>query len=126
MNPVDEKEWLKAWELIAEYDAQRPSTIKEYRLYYNTDGTVIGLWENGFPDDEEYIVLDDPDVFHRHNTMLVRIVDKKIKLLDPTIPHRVKLVKSAHGYPVIKGMAAILLEPDQIEYDIEYYDHKNN
>lgn len=124
MNEQDE--WNKAWSLIAAFDAARPLQEKEYRLYYNQDGTVIGLWESGFPDSGEYLILDNPDEFHRQNTGLIRIVNKKIKLIDPTIPIRVQLKKSSKGQPVVAGNAALALMPDEVYTDIEFYEQTNN
>jgi hypothetical protein len=122
MNP--EEFWAEAWRLVAEYDAQRESTTKEHRLYYNEDGTIIGLWETGHPTGENYIVLNDPDVFHRNNTNNIRVVDKQIKIINPLSTFKVRLKKSISGQPVVRGHAAI---PVTEEYNhIEYYDYTNN
>ncbi|CAB4133706.1 hypothetical protein UFOVP257_428 [uncultured Caudovirales phage] len=121
MNP--EEFWAEAWRLVAEYDSQRPDIIKEYRLYHNEDGTIIGLWESGHPDGDNYIVLDDPDIFHRTNTALLIVANKKLKILDPTKPNRVRLQKSNTGQMVVKGHAAIAL--NEKYHDIEYYEYTN-
>jgi hypothetical protein len=121
MNP--EEFWAEAWKLVAEYDAQRPKVIKEYRLYHNEDGTIIGLWETNHPDGDNYIILDDPDIFHRTNTALIRIVDKKLKILEPVAPTKVRLQKSSTGQLVVKGHAAIAL--NEKYKDTEYYEYTN-
>ncbi len=118
------EEWIKAWELVAAFDAQRPISIKEYRLYYNEDGTVIGLWESGHPEGDNYIVLDDPDVFHRTNTSLLKVADKKLITIDPTIQNKVRIKKSNTGQMVVKGHAAIAL--NESYNNIEYYEKTNN
>lgn len=123
---MNEDLWAEVARLVAEYDAQRPKIIKEYRLYYNENGTIIGLWESGHPDGENYIILDDPGLFYNSNTHLLRVIDKKLIVLDPRAPLRVRLQKSGKEFAVIKGHAALLLESNEDEYlDIEYYDRTN-
>jgi hypothetical protein len=122
MNP--EEFWAEAWRLVAEYDAQRPKLEKQFRIYYNEDGSAIGLWENGYPDGDNYIILEDPDVFHRNNTNCIRIIDKKLTIIDPSAKNKIKLKKSTNGQAVVKGHAAIAVNE---EYkDIEYYEYTNN
>lgn len=123
---MNENLWAEVARLVAEYDAQRPKIIKEFRLYYNVDGTIIGLWESGHPDGENYIVLDDPGLFYNSNTHLLRVIDKKLILLDPRAPLRVRLQKSNKGFAVIKGHAALLLEVNESYQDVEYYEQTNN
>ena len=55
-------EFLKAIELVAEYNRSRPAVIKEPRLYFNEDGSIIGLWDTDYPIGE-YIVLTDYSIF---------------------------------------------------------------
>jgi hypothetical protein len=121
-----ESEFLKALELVREYDKQRPVLIKEYRLYYNEDGSIIGLWESGHPEGDNYIVINDPDVFHRTVTSLLRVVNKELKVIDPHTPNRVKLRKSNTGQAVVRGNAALVVMVDEIYSDTEYYDRTNN
>lgn len=121
-----EEEFLKAFELVAAYDAQRPKIIKEYRLYYNDDGTIIGLWETGHPDGSNYIVLQDHDIYHRVNTQLLRVINKELKVLDPKSPFRVRIKKSTSGVKTVKGHAALVLEDSDHYPEIEYYDRTNN
>lgn len=120
------QEFVKAFELVAEYDQQRPVVLKEYRLYYNDDGTTIGLWETDHPDGDNYIILDDPDIFHRTSTNLLQVVNQQLKILDTTPVYRVKLTKADSGHRVVRGQAALVLMPDEEYSDIEYYDQTNN
>ena len=122
----EEELWAEVWRLVAEYDRQRPVVVKEYRLYYNEDSTIIGLWETDHPEGDNYIVLDDPDIFHRTPTGLLRIVNKELKVLDPTPIYRVKLAKAESGQRVVKGHAAVILMPEEEYTEIEYYDRTNN
>jgi hypothetical protein len=118
--------WDEVARLVAEYDAQRPKIVKEYRLYYNSDGTIIGLWESGHPEGENYIVLDDPGLFHNSNTLMLRVQNKKLVVLDPRVPLKTRLKKSQQGFRVVRGHAAIIVEQDEIHSDIEYYDRTDN
>jgi hypothetical protein len=122
----NEELWAEVWRLVAECDSQRPAITKEYRLYYNDDGTVIGLWETDHPADGNYIVLDDPDIFHRISTNLLKVVDNKLTIIDTTPRYRVNLVKGTSGQRVVKGHAAVALTPEEEHSEIEYYEPKNN
>jgi hypothetical protein len=118
--------WAEVARLVAEHDAQRPKIIKEYRLYYNSDGTIIGLWESGHPTGDNYIVLDDPGMFYSANTLLLRVQNKKLILLDPRVPTRTRLKKSTTGFPVVQNNAALILESNETYPEIEYYDRTIN
>jgi hypothetical protein len=114
--------WDEVARLVAEYDAARPTIIKEYRLYYNADSTIIGLWENNHPEGDNYIVLEDPGVFHNSSTHLLRVQNKKLTVLDPMAPSKIRLKQSDQGFRVVKGHAALILEQDETYPEIEYYD----
>ena len=118
--------WDEVIRLVAEYDAARPVITKEYRLYYNTDGTVIGLWESDHPEGNNYIILDNPGVFYHTNTLLLRVRDKKLVVLDPRAPARTRLKKSISGFPVVKNNSALILEANETYTEVEYYDRTNN
>jgi hypothetical protein len=74
------EELRKGLELAEEMERNRPRLVKEYRLYYNEDGTIIGLWETNHPEGSNYIVLEDPDIFHKTNTNLLRVVNGEVKI----------------------------------------------
>ena len=118
--------WDEVARLVAEYDARRPKIVKEYRLYYNPDGTIIGLWESGHLEGDNYIVLDDPGVFHSSNTHLLRVQNKKLMVLDPRAPLKTRLKKSIKGFRVVNGHAALILEQQETYSEIEYYDRTDN
>jgi hypothetical protein len=119
------QELVKGLELAEELERNRPRLIKEYRLYYNTDGTIIGLWETGHPEGN-YIVLSDPDIFHRTNTNLLRVSNGALKIIDPHTPIRVKIKKSTQGQRVVKGHAALALTCNEEYTEIEFYERTNN
>ena len=120
------QEFIKGLQLAEEMDRNRPQLIKEYRLYYNEDGTIIGLWETEHPAGNNYIILTHPDEYQRQNTQLLRVVNNQLKILDPHTPNRVKLKKSNAGQPVVKGYAAIALGLNEEYLEIEFYEQTNS
>ena len=121
----NEELWAEVWQLVDDCNRQRPVLAKEYRLYHNDDGAIIGLWETGHPEGNNYIVLDDPDVFHRTSTNLLKVVDKKLTIIDTTPRYRVNLTKGNAGQRVVKGHAAVALMSEEEYAEIEYYEPKN-
>ena len=117
--------WAEIAKLVAEYDAQRPIVIKEYRLYHNEDGSIIGLWESDHPAGNNYIVLDDPGIYFHTNTHLLKVIKNKLIILDPKEPSRVRLKKSNFGFLTVKGHAALTVESKENYELIEYYAQTN-
>ena len=124
MNPIEE--FYKALKLVEEQDSKRLPIIKEYRIYYDENGLVTAFSEFDHPEGDNYIVVDHPDLFHKANTLLLRVVDKKLITLDVKKYDQVRLKKSSQGQPVVKGMAAVALGLDEDYLDIEYYDRTNS
>jgi hypothetical protein len=116
-------EFLEALRLVEEYDSQRPKFVKEFRIYYDEEGQVTMYCETDHPPDTNYIVIDNPDVFFKTNTGRLRVINGELKIVDPNLT-RTHLAKSNIGQPVVKGMAALALEPAEQYQDIEYYDRK--
>jgi hypothetical protein len=116
-------EFLEALRLVEEYDRRRPKFVKEFRIYYDEEGQVTMYCETAHPPDTNYIVIDNPDVFFKTNTSRLRVINGELKIVD-TRPTRTHLAKSCTGQPVVKGMAALALEPEEEYQDIEYYDRK--
>lgn len=118
-------ELLKALELVAEYDATRAVVSKEFRLYYDNDGVIIGLWETDYPEGQ-YIVLDDPTIFANTSTLLLRVQKGQLIRIATGMPIYNQLTKSNQGQPTVAGHAALALRPDEEYTDIEYYDTKTH
>jgi len=119
--------WQEVFRLVDEYDAARPQITVEHRLYYNLqDGTVAGYCETAHPDDENYIVLENPDVYFRNNTNLLRVKDGKLIVIDTKQPNKARLKKSLAGFKTVKGHASLLLESTEDYHDIEHYDYTND
>jgi len=126
MNTLDPwQEFVKGLELAEEMERQRPRVVKEYRLYYNKDGTIIGLWESDHPEGD-YVVLDHPDIFHKNNTNLMRVENGILKIKDPRSTKIRQLYKSPQGQRVAKGHAALVLNTDENYEPIEYYDRTDS
>lgn len=124
MNPM--QEFYKALALVEEENRKRKPLVKEYRIYYDTNGLVTLLSETDHPPGENYIVVETPDVFYKNNTLLLRVVDKKLVVLDSKVVDKVKLKKSSTGQPVVKGHAAVALGLNEEYLEIEFYDRTNN
>ena len=120
------QEFIKGLELAEEQERNRPKLVKEYRLYYNEDGTIIGLWETDHPAGDNYIILTHPDEYQRYNTQLLRVVNRQLKIIDPHLENKAKLIKSNKGHRVVKGHAAIALDLNEEYLEIEFYDQTNN
>lgn len=123
---MSDKLWEEVFKLVQEFDANRPKFVVENRLYYNEDGSIIGLWETSHPDGDNYIVLDDTSIFFHTNTHLLCVKNKKLEILDPHQPKKARLIKSNKGFKTIKGHAALLLAENETFENIEHYDRTNN
>lgn len=121
-----ESELIKAFELVAAYDAARPKLVIEHRLYYNEDGTVYGLWSTNHPEGDNYIVLDNPEQYNIRNIHLLRVVDQQLIVLELPSHRPYRLKKSSTGFRTVRGHAALILEATEQYTDTEYYDQTNN
>jgi hypothetical protein len=104
----------------------KPAPVKEYRLYYNEQGMVTMFAEHAHPEGTNYIVLDDPDLFYKANTHLLRVRDNKLIKIDTRIQFKTGLRRGTQGQPVVKGIAALALLPTETYTEIEYYERKTN
>jgi hypothetical protein len=118
-------EFLEALKLVEEYDRARPEFVKEFRVYYNQCGEVTGYCETDHPPDTNYIVIENPDVVFRNNTIKLRVVDGELKIIEPKLT-RTRLAKSHTGQLVVQGIAALALEPGEQYSNTEYYDRTTN
>lgn len=120
------QEFFEALRLVEEFDRQRPNAVDEYRLYYDHEGRVTGFSQNNHSTDTNYIVIENADMFYKNNTHLMRVVDGKLQILEVHPKLVAGLRISDSGQPVVRGFAALALEPDEIYSDIIYYDRKTN
>jgi hypothetical protein len=118
--------WDEVFALVAEFDAQRPILFKQNRLYYNNDGSVIGYYETNHPDGDNYIILDDPNLFFKNNTHLMRVKNNKLILMEVKLPNKVRLARATSGFKTVKGHSAIVLEQNETYSEVDYYDYQND
>ena len=114
-------ELVKAFELV-----NKPvTTVHEHRLYYDSEGRVIGIWNTDYPADGNFIILPNTDMFQKYSTHRLRVVNNELKLIDFRLAECVKLQKSKSGQAVVRGHAALAVAPGEYQ-DIEFYDKANN
>lgn len=94
----------------------------EFRLHYNDDGDIVLCSMSNHPESTQYIVVDRTTY---DNYFRYQVVDKKLVKIDQTTRYSVQLQKSTQGFPVVKGHAGLVIEPNEEYKDIEYYDRIN-
>jgi hypothetical protein len=119
-------EFIEALKLVEQYDQQRPKHKVEYRLYYDADGRITGYCEVDHPDDPNFIVIDNPDVYFKTNTEMLRVVNGQLKKISLLAPEKRLLIKSLSGQPVVANKASIALYNNEEYNNIEYYDRPTN
>ena len=92
----------------------------EFRLHYDEDGKIVMCSMTNHPASFSYIVVDrlTYDNYFRYR---VNVSKKILEKIDLNISISLKLKKSKDGYCVVKNHAGLLLEPNEIYEDIEYY-----
>ena len=107
-------------------EAAKPKQFKEPRIYYDSNGEVTMYCEVDHPAEGNYIVIDNPDIFFKNNSILMRVIDNELHIMDPRIPQRSRIIKSTKGQPVVAGHAALALAPGEQVTNIEHYDRKTS
>lgn len=97
--------------------------VIEYRLYYNDSGDIIACSMQEPLDLPNYVVVEKSvyELYHRY-----KVVDGKVKLIEHNTGVKVSFVHSDKGFRVVKNNIALLLEPEEVYNDTEYYDYRNN
>ena len=121
MNP----DIIEAFRMVEEYDRARPKLIKEFRVYYNEHGEVTGYCETDHPQDTNYVVIQNPDMVFHTNTDKLRVVNGELKIIEPRLT-KTRLTKAHAGQAVVRGIAALALEPGEQYSATEYYDRTTN
>lgn len=100
-----------------------PDPEIEYRLHYTDDGDIFMCSMQQHPESDKYIVTDREtySMYFRY-----RVVKGKLELIKHDSGLLASLVKSTHGFKVVRNHAALLLEPNETYDNIEYYDSRNN
>jgi len=121
-------EIIEALRMIEEIELKRVPPFVEHRLYYRKDGTISMFCSTNHPvTDDNYIVLSDPDMFYKSNTVNLRVMDRALVTLNPRIAQQGSAIsKSTTGQPVVKNNAALALNSTSEYENIEHYDRKTN
>lgn len=98
--------------------------VREYRFYYNEDGTIVQISDSNWnhPESGNYLVVDEQT--HR-DWMKYRVRNKQVELKPSDPTSEVQLIKGTQDYLVVKNNPAIILEADETMKETEYYDRRN-
>lgn len=110
---------LEFQEAMKQWPEIKTETI-EYRWHYDRHGKIYLCTQQQHPQGTDYVVVDAL-IYDDHFNYCV--VDGKPKIFDKPIGYRVQLIKSNHGYRVVKKHAGLILEEQEDFEDIEYYDN---
>lgn len=99
--------------------------IKEYRLYYGTDGNITRGAKvlTTHVDTEPYLVVEQ-HVFKEQN--YYRVIDGQLVRNEPQPVTAYRLRKSKQGHRVVKNHAGLLLLDNESYLEVEFYEYRNN
>lgn len=97
----------------------------EYRIHYDDEGHIIMCSMQQHPIGTQYLVVDR-EMYDHYYQYKVNVQRKRLEKIAIDLGIRVKLKKSNHGYAVVKNHAGLIIEPDEICENVEYYDSPNN
>ena len=99
-----------------------PDPEIEYRLHYDSEGTIVLCSMQNHPTGTEYVVVDRDtyDRYHRYCVVNGKLTE--IKLDDGL---QKPYIKSSKGFCVVKNHASLLLESTEEFNQTEYYDRRN-
>lgn len=95
----------------------------EYRVYYNDQGQITQCSMRNHPAEGDYLIVqpDEYDNYFRYT-----VVDGKLKKIDLAHSFHVKLIKTNSGHKVAKNHAGVIIEPEELYDNVEYYDNRIN
>ena len=93
----------------------------EYRLHYNDGGEIYRCSMQQHPESTDYIVVDK-ETYDNYTKYRVDIIKKRLIKIDINPGISVQLKRSNQGYKAVKDHAGLLLEPDEIYGNVEYYE----
>jgi hypothetical protein len=108
-------------ELIAAIGLIRdiPQQKIEYRIHYDSKGSIVSCTMIDHPVNSNYIVVDKEtyDNYFRYD----RVINGKLRKIVHDPGYRVQLHPSTSGYQVVKNHAALLLEEKETYDSTEFY-----
>ena len=111
--------------LLAFVNIQHTVIVEEYRAFYDEDGWVTFYAANNFPEGDNWISITK-EQYVKQDYQWLRLVNGKLIKQIPSNKYRFSLTKSCTGVKVVRGHAGIVIEPDEIYDDVEYYDQRHN
>ena len=111
--------WLEVEKLLI---APEKITL-EYRLHYNELGEIYLGTTHDHPNNTQYLTVDQTEYeqYYRY-----RVVDNKLKKIEPAAGYHVQLKLSSQGTATVAGHAGIVIEPGEEYPDITYYEYRNH
>ena len=75
------------------------------------------------PNNTQYLTVDQTEYeqYYRY-----RVVDNKLKKIEPAAGYHVQLKLSSQGTATVAGHAGIVIEPGEEYPDITYYEYRNH
>lgn len=98
--------------------------VLEYRIHYDTNGNITGCSANGYPEDGNYLIVDEAT----HNNYLKYECVKDGKLIERKVRTQFtkQLEPSQNGWRTVNGHANIVLDETEEHNNIQHYAYRNN
>ena len=93
--------------------------VKEYRVYYNSNGEIVGQSMTEPHLEGDYIVVEQDEYENIHKYARVKDGELKVKVFSPG--YKRQLVQGEGYFQVVKNHAGLLLEQDETYNNTEYY-----
>ena len=97
--------------------------VKEYRVYYNDTGDIVGQSMTEPHLEGTYIVVTEEEYNNIHKYTKVKDSELKLKLFNPG--YKRQLIQGEPGFRVVKNHAGILLEQDENYDNTEQYGYRD-
>jgi len=94
---------------------------KEYRVYYNNNGEIVGQSMTEPHLSGDYIVVQQDNYENIHKYARVKDGELKVKVFNPG--YKRQLVQGKKDFQVVKNHAGLLLEKDETYNNTEYYEY---
>jgi len=109
-------------EVAALVDAPK-EIVKEYRVFYDDNGEIIGQSMTEPHLEGSYIVVTEEEYNNIHKYAKVKDGELKLKVFNPG--YKRQLIPGVAQFTVVKNHAGILLEQDETYDDTEQYGYRD-
>ena len=110
-------------EVAALVDAPK-EIVKEYRVFYDNKGEIIGQSMTEPHLEGTYIVVTEEEYNNIHKYAKVKDGELKIKVFNPG--YKRQLIPGVAQFTVVKNHAGLLLEQDETYDDTEQYGYRDH